>query len=262
MTKKIAIAAFGLAWALPVLAQHAEKPQITVLAAGSLREVMTELGEAYRKESGLGIFASYGPSGKLRETIEQGRQADVFASASVEHTDALAAKKLLSRSVTFAYNDLCVVSTPALGLTEANLIETLLKPAVRLATSTPVSDPMGDYTWQFFRNADKAQPGAFTRFDAKALKLSGASAPAPGQKLPYVTAFEGGKADAYVMYCTNAASTLRALPDLKVLRIPDALNVRSAYGIGAAPSSAAGERFVAFVLGPAGKAILRRHGFN
>jgi molybdate transport system substrate-binding protein len=58
------------------------------------------------------------------------------------------------------------------------------------------------------------------------------------------------------------ASTLRALPDLKVLRIPDALNARSAFGIGAAPYSAAGERFVAFVLGPASKAILHGHGFN
>jgi hypothetical protein len=47
-----------------------------------------------------------------------------------------------------------------------------------------------------------------------------------------------------------------------VLRIPDALNVRSAYGIGAAPSSAAGERFVTFVPGSAGKAILRRHRFD
>jgi len=262
MTKKIAVAALGLACALPVFAQQAERREIKVLAAGSLRDAMTELGEAYRKESGVGIAASYGPSGKLRENIQQGRQVDVFASAAVEHTDALAAKKLLSRSVIFAFNDLCVVSTPALGLTEGNLVETLLQAAVRLATSTPVSDPMGDYTWQFFRNADKAQPGAFARFDAKAMKLSGASAPAPGQKLPYVTVFEDDKADAYVMYCTNAASTLRALPDLKVLRIPDALNVRGAYGIGAAPSSAAGERFVAFVLGPAGKAILRRHGFN
>jgi molybdate transport system substrate-binding protein len=99
-------------------------------------------------------------------------------------------------------------------------------------------------------------------WSARRRSLATACAPAPGQKLPYVTAFEDGKADAYVMYCTNAASTLRALPDLKVLRIPDALNVRSAYGIGAAPSSAAGERFVAFVLGPASKAILRRHRFN
>jgi molybdenum ABC transporter molybdate-binding protein len=163
MTKKIAVAALGLACALPVFAQQAERREIKVLAAGSLRDAMTELGEAYRQESGVGIAASYGPSGKLRENIQQGRQVDVFASAAVEHTDALAAKKLLSRSVIFAYNDLCVVSTPALGLTEGNLVETLLQAAVRLATSTPVSDPMGDYTWQFFRNADKAQPGAFAR---------------------------------------------------------------------------------------------------
>lgn len=262
MSKNIVLAAFGLACALPLHAQAAGEAPITVLAAGSLREVMAELGEAWRKESGIGMAASFGPSGKLRQEIEGGRKLDVFASADVAHTDALAAKQLLARSHTFAYNDLCVVSTPALGLGEATLLETLLKPGVRLATSTPVSDPMGDYTWQFFRNADKAMPGAYARFDAKALKLSGASAPAPGAKLPYVTAFEDGKADAYIMYCTNAASTLRALPQLKVLRIPDALNVRSAYGIGATPGSPAGERFVDFVLSPAGKAIVRRHGFN
>lgn len=259
---KMAIAALGLACTVTGFAQGADTPQVTVLAAGSLREAMTELADAYRKETGIAIAASYGPSGKLRESIEQGRKVDVFASAAVEHTDALAAKKLLSRSITFAHNDLCVVSTRALGLTEADLVATLLKPNVRLATSTPVSDPMGDYTWQFFRNADKAQPGAFARFETKALKLSGASAPVPGQKPPYVSAFEDDKADAYIMYCTNATSTLRALPNLKVLRIPDTLNVRSAYGIGAARSSAAGERFVEFVLGPAGKAILRGHGFS
>ncbi|WP_288381090.1 substrate-binding domain-containing protein [uncultured Massilia sp.] len=260
--KKIALAAFGFACALPAAAQQTQEAPITLLAAGSLRDAMRELGEAWRKDAGGGIAATYGPSGKLRQEIEGGRKVDVFASASVEHTEALAAQKLLARSLTFAYNDLCVVSTPALGLSEATLVETLLRPSVRLATSTPVSDPMGDYTWQFFRNADKAQPGAFGRFEAKALKLSGASAPAPGEKLPYVTAFEENKADAYIMYCTNAAGTLHALPQLKVLRIPDHLNVRSAYGIGAAPGSRAGERFVDFVMGPAGQAILRRHGFN
>lgn len=262
MKNGFAAAALGLACAMPVAAQAAEQVRVTVLAAGSLREAMTELGKAYRAQSGVEIVASYGPSGKLREAIEGGGRADVFASAAVEHTDALAAQGLLARSTTFAFNDLCVVATPALGLTDANLVETLLDPNVRVATSTPVSDPMGDYTWRFFRNADSAHPGAFVRLDAKALKLSGAIAPPAGQKPPYVTAFEDGKADAYIMYCTNATSTLRALPHLRLQRIPYALNVRSAYGIGAAPSSPAGERFVAFVLGPDGKAILRRHGLR
>ncbi len=51
---------------------------------------------------------------------------------------------------------------------------------------------------------------------------------ATGQKPPYVTAFEDDKAGAYVMYCTNAVSTRRALPYLAVVRIPDRLTVRSA----------------------------------
>ncbi|MFL6709676.1 MAG: molybdate ABC transporter substrate-binding protein [Massilia sp.] len=262
MRKKVAMAVLGVAAALPIHAEPAESPRLVVLAAGSLKEAMTALGDAYLRQSGAAIAASYGPSGTLRESIEQGRQVDVFASASTDHTEALAAKHILSRSVVFAHNALCVVSRPGLALNAASLVDTLLAPSVRLATSTPGSDPMGDYTWQFFRNIDHARPGAFTRLDAKALKLSGAVAVPAGQKPPYVTAFENAQADAYIMYSTNAASTLRALPGLNVLQIPDALNVRSAYGIGAARGSAAGEHFVAFVLGPTGKAILQQHGFN
>lgn len=122
---------------------------------------MKDLSDAFEKEAGVGVTASFGPSGKLRKEIEDGRRIDVYASASVEHTDALVAQKLLSESVVFAYNDLCIVSRPELGLTDANLLDVLKKPTVRLGTSTPVSDPMGDYTWQFFRNADKVVPGAF-----------------------------------------------------------------------------------------------------
>jgi molybdate transport system substrate-binding protein len=235
---------------------------VTLLAAGSLRDAFTEINAAFREQTGIAVEASFGPSGTLRSEIEGGAKVDVFASAAVEQTRALADKKLLDGSTTFAYNDLCIVSRPALGLDDTNWLDTLLKPAVRLATSTPGADPMGDYTWDFFRKADRLRPGALRQLDEKALKLSGASAPAPGRKLPYVTAFEDGKADVYVMYCTNAASTKKSVPPLDVVRLPDAVNVRSAYGIGAAPASPHGRAFVAFVLGPAGKAILRRYGFD
>ncbi|MGK5049088.1 hypothetical protein ACQ4WP_24785 [Janthinobacterium sp. GB4P2] len=42
-----------------------------------------------------------------------------------------------------------------------------------------------------------------------------------------MTAFVGDKIGAYVMYCTNAASTLRALPQLAVVHILNRLTVRS-----------------------------------
>lgn len=243
-------------------AQQPANGKMIVLAAGSLRDAVNELGKAFERQTGIGIQASFGPSGKLREEIEAGRSADVFASASIDHTDALLAKKLLSESVVFAYNDLCIVALPEAGLNADNLLDVIGKPGFRLATSTPVSDPMGDYTWQFFRNADKMRPGIFKVLDAKAMKLSGAAAPVPGAKLPYVTAFEDNRADAYVMYCTNAVATKASVPHLAITRIPDALNVRSAYGIGAHPASTDGRKFVQFVLGPAGKEVLRKYGFH
>ncbi|CAG9171629.1 molybdate ABC transporter substrate-binding protein [Cupriavidus respiraculi] len=236
--------------------------KLTVLAAGSLRDVMNELGASFHRQTGTEISPSFGLSGKLRAEIEAGRPIDVFASASVEHTSVLAGKQLLARSIVFAYNDLCVVTCPKLGVTEANMLEVLSKPEVRVATSTPVSDPVGDYTWQFFRNADKQRPGFYEAMNTKALKLSGATVPSPSERSPYIAAFQDDRADVYLMYCTNAATAKAALPPLAVLRIPEALNVRSAYGIGEQATSASGSKFVEFVLSPAGMEIPRRHGFN
>jgi hypothetical protein len=64
------------------------------------------------------------------------------------------------------------------------------------------------------------------------------------------------------MYCTNAASTLRALPQLAVVHIPDGVNVRSAYGTGARAGSAAGACLVTVVLGAEGRRILHAHVFD
>jgi ABC-type molybdate transport system substrate-binding protein len=52
------------------------------------------------------------------------------------------------------------------------------------------------------------------------------------------------------------------LPQLAVERTPDGLNVLSAYGIGARAGSAAGARFVAFVLGAQSRRILHAYGFD
>ena len=236
-------------------------PAPLLVAAGSLRQAMDDILSAFQQQGGQRFHVRYGPSGKLREEIEQGLKVDVFASASAEHTLALAGSGLLGASREFTHNDLCIVSAQALPADIDGLLQAISRPALRLATSTPIADPMGDYTWQFFRNADRSQTGIYKDLDAKALKLSGSAAPAPDSKPPYITAFEQDKADAYVMYCTNAVATAKALPQLKTLRIPDALNVRSAYGLAAHPSSAEGERLVRFILSPAGQAILGKYGF-
>lgn len=233
-----------------------------LFAAGSLHAAMDEIVLAYQEQRGMVFTARYGPSGKLRQEIEAGAKVDVFAAASIVHTQLLAQQKFLPTFQVFAHNDLCVVARPELHLSTANMLAILCKPSVRVATSTPVSDPMGDYTWQFFQNADQQHAGLFQLLDAKARKLSGASVPAVDERLPYISAFEDDQADAYIMYCTNAVIAKKALPHLDVVRIADNLNVRSVYGIAATMHSVAGSDFVRFVLTAAGQDILRKHGFG
>lgn len=233
-----------------------------ILAAGSLHLAMDEIAQAYQAQVGATFTTKYGPSGKLRQEIEAGAKVDVFASASIDHTQALAQQKLLGPSEVFTHNDLCVIARPELNLSTENMLEVLSKPSVRVATSTPVSDPMGDYTWQFFKNADRKHAGFYQMLDAKARKLSGASVPAAGERLPYITAFEDDKADAYILYCTNAVITKKALPHLNVVRISDELNVRSDYGIAADLHSTAGKDFVRFIMQAPAQNILKKHGFD
>lgn len=242
-----------------------------LVAAGSLQTAMDEIVAAYRKRSGerndtmsdLRFDVRYGPSGKLRHEIENGMPVDVFASASTEHTEALAARNLLGPPRILTHNALCVIARPQLKMREENVLDILATPSVRVATSTPGSDPMGDYTWEFFRRADALRSGFHALLEGKAIRLSGATMPEPGAAyLPYISAFTEDRADAYVLYRTNALIVHRTLPELDIVRIPQTWDVRGTYGIAARADSAQGRAFVEFALSADGQCILQRHGFG
>jgi ABC-type molybdate transport system substrate-binding protein len=233
-----------------------------VMAAGSLRGALEDIVAAYRAAGGEAFQGLYGPSGSLRERIEAGEKTDAFASASLEHLQILANSGFVEAPATFACNALCLVSRPELTFNATHFVDVLCNPALRLATSTPGSDPMGDYTWQLFRNIDITHPGAFERLDRKALRLSGARIPGENEPSPYLLAFKEDKTDVYIMYSTNALVLKQCMPELEILRIPDTYNVRCEYGIAAATGSDRGRDFTAFARSAAGQGILRRHGFD
>jgi molybdate transport system substrate-binding protein len=71
----------GLAMIAPVRA--ADTSVVRVLAAGSLRSAITEIGAAFSSATSVEVRSSFGPSGVLRERIEKGEPADLFASADM-----------------------------------------------------------------------------------------------------------------------------------------------------------------------------------
>jgi ABC-type molybdate transport system substrate-binding protein len=254
----------ALMGALAVTAATASAAEPVIYSAGSLRSSLTDMIQQFAAKTGVYFTPVYGPSGKLRERIEQGQHADVFASASVKHTQALAKEGLLKSSHVLAENSMCLVAAPGIHLQRDKLLDILLNPALRVGTSTPKADPAGDYTWELFHKADKLRPGAYAVLDKKALKLMGHPA-APGTRPLSISEMltSAKQADLFIIYCNEAAEEAHKTPGLTYAAFPASLDVPSYYGIGATrQSGASADAFVRFALGAEGQAILKKHGFK
>ena len=253
--------ALALAWG-PAMSEAAEP--VLLHAAGSLRAALDEVAAAYEKQTGVRVIAKYGASGTLREEIERGAGAEVFASANMEHPLMLARAGKSSPVALFARNQLCALARPNVALTAANLLDRMLQPQVKLGTSTPRADPSGDYAWEMFRRADALRPGAFAALDQKALQLTGApsSATAPAGRSLYGMLVSQGRADIFLTYCTNALEAMKENPGQRVITLPDNLAVGADYGLTVmSTASPAAYRFALFILSPDGQRILASHGF-
>lgn len=236
---------------------------LQVYAAGSLREPLTEMARRYEAATGVRAVLTFGASGLLRERIEQGEPAQVFASADTGHPQALARRGGWQPAVIFACNTLCALTTPHEPATPASVLDRLLEPGVRLGTSTPGADPSGDYAWALFRRAETLRPGAYAVLDAKALRLTGASGTPkpPVGRGTYAWLMDEGRADIFLTYCTNALSAQREVPRLRVVALPAELHISAAYGLSAKTSDAAALQFARYLLQPQAQAVLADAGF-
>jgi molybdate transport system substrate-binding protein len=234
-------------------------------AAGSLRSALAEVATAFAAASGQKVDAKYGPSGTLKDEIAGGMRAEVFASANMEHPQALATAGKSGPVVLFARNRLCALVRQGLAVEPATLLDRMLDPNMKLGTSTPRADPSGDYAWEVFRKADRLKPGAVAALEKKALQLAGGprapSAP-PGRSI-YGMLVAEGKADIFLTYCTGAFEAQKQNAGQQIVALPDDLAVGADYGltvlIGASPQA---YQFAMFILSVDGQLSLARNGFS
>ena len=260
----------ALVAALAGCASHPKGPSmadaapVQVYAAGSLREALTEIAREHEARTGQPVALTFGASGLLRERIEKGEPAQVFASADTDHPQRLAAGGAWQPPTVFTRNALCALTSEQVSATPDTLLATLLRADVRVGTSTPRADPSGDYAWALFRRADAVQPGAYARLDAKALQLTGAAdspKPPPGRGT-YAWVMDQRQADVFLTYCTNAVAAQAEVPRLRVVQLPPALQVGAAYGLTVRADAPAGAAaFAQALLQPPAQAVLRRLGF-
>ena len=230
---------------------------LRVLAAGSLKAALTDIISQWQTEyPQFPVTLVPGPAGWLRERIEKGDPFDLYASAALTHAEAIHQEGLSSSAVLFAHNTLCATVRQDVQVDSNSIVAYLLKPETRLATSTPKSDPGGDYTWKFFERLEIQHPGAYSVLNTKAQKLYG-SAPDPTK--PRISVNElitSNKMDVSIGYCSGKSGD-----GLKRVSLPAPSPIAD-YGLTVSDKAApAATNFALFILSPQGQRTLAKHGF-
>ena len=219
---------------------------MTVSAASSLTGAFTQLAASFhRVHPQTTVTFNFGSSGALATQIVAGAPADVFASASPTNMATVQAAHLVAGTPqTFARNRLAIVVKPGDPLGIHSLAD--LDKAAVIALCVPTA-PCG-------ATADEAL--------AKAGVVPEPSKVSRGADVQAtLTQVTTGDADAAVVYVTNAATVGSSGV---VVPIPPAQNVTTSYPIGVLTTSADhafAAAWVAYVLGPVGRATLVRAGF-
>jgi len=241
-----------------VAAPAAQSPTLTVFAAASLTDAFKEIGAIFETNTGLSVTFNFGASSQLRTQLEQGAQADLFASADQVQLDRARASGLIAGpDTTFAVNRLVVI-TPKSNPANIQSAADLARPGVRFVTAAP-EVPIGMYTQTMFDRM--SQIDAFGS-DFKARANANIVSREPNVR-QVVAKVQLGEADAAVVYLTDV--TPQAAPDLQVVAIPDDLNTIATYPIAlvtGASQAELGEVFITLVTSPIGQGVLQRWSFT
>lgn len=243
-------------------AQQSDPAPVEIFAAGSLRGVVGDLATEAGSLLHVGVKATFGGSGLMRERVEKGEHADLLLSADLGSPRKLEQSGRTTLPVmAFARNRMCVVSRREARITASNLIDRLLVPKVRVKTSLPVVDPSGDYAWAIFDRIDRMRPGAGTHLKAKAESVMNvAAAPSDPKQSAAAALFASRQIDVSITYCSASASLEREMPELTSLVVPASLDPHPVYGIAVLSDRPAALKLALFLLSEKGQALIARNG--
>lgn len=228
---------------------------LMIFAAASLTGAFGEIGENFEAANpGVTVKFNFGGSQTLRTQIEQGADADVFASANAKEMDALAAGSFIGAETSkiFLTNQLVVIiptNNPAGLKTLADLSKSGLK-LIFAAKEVPA----GNYTLQVLDKLDAALGAGFKD------KVLANVVSYENDVKQVVAKIELGEADAGIVYLSDSV----AAPALQKIEIPVENNVVAKYPIVALSKSSnasLAQAFIAYVLSNGGQAILQKWGF-
>lgn len=233
----------------------ASAASLTVFAAASLTDALTEVGRAFDRQTGHHTTFQFAGSQVLRTQIEAGAPADVFASANAAQYAPLVKAGRAAPGVIFARNRLTLIA-PREGRAVQTLSD-LARPGVRLVLAEPAV-PVGAATLRFLAAVTRA--GSDGRSFRERVLANVVSRETNVRQVALKVQL--GEADAGVVYATDVTPALKRA--VRVVALPTRFNQTVAYPLGVVRGSRhpqEAQAFVAFVRSAEGQRILRRWGF-
>ncbi|MBM7865574.1 molybdate ABC transporter substrate-binding protein [Heliobacterium gestii] len=234
----------------PPAKETAAPVNLTVSAAASLKDALTEIKDLYGKEKpNATISYNFGASGSLQQQIEQGAPADIFISAAPKQMDDLQAKNLIDTTTRkdLLENKVVLISAKDSAITGfSDLAGDKVK---KLALGEPQSVPAGKYAQEVLTKLNLAEGVKEKTVLAKDVR----------QVLTYV---ETANAEAGIVYETDA----KVSDKVKIVtRAPEGSHSPVLYPGAVIKDSKnakeAGE-FLKYLQGPAAKAVFEKYGFT
>lgn len=234
-------------------AQPRPSAPLTVFAAASLKDVLSELGPMFARStrSASPVF-SFAASSTLARQIEQGAQADLFVSADEAWMRYLAERRLVRAPVPLLTNRLALIAPRAsavrLTIGPGFPLAAALGPTGRLSIADPDSVPAGRYA-----RAALTALGVWAQVEGRTARAENVRAA--------LTFVARGEAPLGITYDTDA----KADPRVRMVALfPEASHPKIIYpaAVTAASRNPAAEPLLAFLRGREVRAVFERYGFK
>jgi molybdate transport system substrate-binding protein len=219
-----------------------DDPQLTVLAAASLTDVFTELGEVFEADQQVAVTFSLGSSTDLAQQAADGAPGGVLATADTTSMAIADDAGVTGDVVDFAGNVLVIVTRPG----NPQGIESL--------------DDLAGVSW--VRCADEVPCG---RVAVDLLDAAGVTADPVSLEDDVRATLDkvaSGEVDAGLVYATDAVA---AGDEVTTVEVPEAAGVPTTYAVAALEQSSDGELAQAWIdllVSDEGRRVLEDAGFT
>jgi molybdate transport system substrate-binding protein len=236
-----------------ITANIVTKTELTISAAASLTDALTEVQNLYKAEKpNATVSISFGGSGALQQQIEQGAPADVFFSAATSNMKALQDKSLMDDStVKNLLKNTLVLVIPSDSKSAIRMFEEVKSSAdvKKIALGDAATVPAGKYAQQvfkFYNELDEVLAKTVTAKDVREV----------------LTWVETGNVDAGVVYSTDAYTTDKVKIVATAAKGTHDPIVYPAGVVKATKHPVAAKDFVNFLSSEAATKVFEKYGFS